>query len=263
MRDRRPLPALDKAKKLQSPDLNSIGDKNYTDTILKYGGLATRFVQLDTNAKTIVAAINELYYRPTGSIVIPNPPLPSGGILETQSGLQLTTESGEPLEIEGGSSAPSLTSIGIDGDVYKIEGGSGGSTVIPNPSELPTDLLYSVKIDSNVFAIAIPALPDIRANYNPDRPGVYVDFLRSFYHSDYGSYANYIEVITTLYSGDTTVYIPRPSRLPSSISSEELTLDVYTSKYGIDPTNITLSSDTFILTFNEQAEDIEVKVRFS
>ena len=58
---RKQLPALDNAKKLNDPDLNEIGSRNYTDTILKYGGLATTFPQLDTNAKTIVAAINELY----------------------------------------------------------------------------------------------------------------------------------------------------------------------------------------------------------
>ena len=59
--ERRRLPALDGAAKLNNPDLNDIGSKNYTDTILRYGGLATKFPQLQTNAKTIVDAINELH----------------------------------------------------------------------------------------------------------------------------------------------------------------------------------------------------------
>lgn len=58
--ERKKLPALDNAAKVKKPDLPDIADKNYTDKILKYGGLATRFPQLNTNAKTVVAAINEL-----------------------------------------------------------------------------------------------------------------------------------------------------------------------------------------------------------
>ena len=60
-RERKPLPALDNASTIKNPDLPDIYNKNYTDTILKYGGLATRYPQLNTNAKTVVAAINELY----------------------------------------------------------------------------------------------------------------------------------------------------------------------------------------------------------
>ena len=59
-RNRKPLPALDNASKVNNPDLPNIYDRNYTDIILKYGGLATRFPQLNTNAKTVVDAINEL-----------------------------------------------------------------------------------------------------------------------------------------------------------------------------------------------------------
>ena len=262
MRDRRPLPALDKAKKLQSPDLNSIGDKNYTDTILKYGGLATRFVQLDTNAKTIVAAINELYYRPTGSIVVPNPPLPSGGQLETESGVALTTESGEPLEIEGGTSAPSLTSIGIDGDIYKIDGGSGGTTVIPNVYD-PTEVLYTLQIDNTIYSIPshyIIINPPIPA---PPRTGEAIQlpqFKTLKYGDDYYRVSP-MEAMGVLYSGSTTVSIQCPENITSYI--QDLNLDIYTDKYGISPIDVTLSNQTFILTFNEQAEDINVKVRFS
>lgn len=67
MLSRRPLPALDNSKKLSNPDLFDIGDRNYTDTILRYFGLAIKFPQLHTEAKTIIEAINELYDRNTAN----------------------------------------------------------------------------------------------------------------------------------------------------------------------------------------------------
>lgn len=93
MQERRSLPALDNRSKLKNPDLPDIGNKNYTDTILRYGNLATKFPQLETNAKTIVAAINEIYNK--GSDVIPNPP---------------------------GTPTATLTKIGIDDVIYKLDG---------------------------------------------------------------------------------------------------------------------------------------------
>lgn len=53
-------PALDNSKPVQNPDLLNIADKNYTSTILRYSNLAILYSQLDTKAKTIVGAINEL-----------------------------------------------------------------------------------------------------------------------------------------------------------------------------------------------------------
>lgn len=255
MRDRRPLPALDKAKKLQTPDLNSIGDKNYTDTILKYGGLATKFVQLDTNSKTIVAAINELYAKPIGSVVIPNPPLPTGGILQTASGEIIQTASGEDLEVTGGESAPSLTSISIDGDVYKIDGGSGGSTVVPNPPGLPSVILHSIGIDNIVYGI-----PAVEANTVPKEG--YTDILYNL-HIGTDFYAPYIEGRVLLHAGDTSVTIRRPPLMPAHILISDCTLDIYADVYGISPTNVSCFDDYCVLTFEAQESDIWIKVRFS
>lgn len=118
------LPALHNSSKVKDPDLSEIGEKNYTATILKYANLAVPLPQLNTNAKTVVAAINELYAHPGGSIVIPNPPLPTGGTIETESGQTLETESDEIIETEqGGGTVENLYSISIDGDIYAIEGG--------------------------------------------------------------------------------------------------------------------------------------------
>lgn len=154
MREYRRVPALESGSKLSNPDLQDIGEKNYTDIILRYGNLTTKFPQLDTNAKTIVAAINELYAHPGGSIVIPNPPI--GGGLETESGDIIETESGEPIEPEqgggGGHVVGPLYSISIDGDIYTVEG-SGGTTVVANPSESATYLLNSLQVEDTVYAV--------------------------------------------------------------------------------------------------------------
>ena len=88
------LPALHNSSKVPNPDLNEIGEKNYTSTILKYANLALPFPQLETDAKTVVPAINEVR-------VIPNPD-PSGE---------------EPAE---------LNTVKIQGTIYKIEGSGGG-----------------------------------------------------------------------------------------------------------------------------------------
>ena len=54
------LPALDNSGKVKNPDLATIGENNYTSTVLKYGSLAIKYPQLKTKDKTIVGAINEV-----------------------------------------------------------------------------------------------------------------------------------------------------------------------------------------------------------
>ena len=151
MREYRRVPALESGSKLSNPDLQDIGEKNYTDIILRYGNLTTRFPQLDTNAKTIVAAINELYAHPGGTTVIPNP-------LDNQ----ILTESGESLELEqggilqteqggGGTIVGPLNSISIDGDIYTIDG--GGTSVVANPDNLATDKLRKLQVDTTTYSV--------------------------------------------------------------------------------------------------------------
>ena len=129
-----------------------VEDRNYTSTILKYGNLALPFPQLDTTSKTIVAAINELYAHPGGSVVIPNPPIDGG--LQTESGDAIETESGESIETEqggGGTVVGPLNSISIDGDIYTIDG--GGTTVVANPDDLATDKLRKLQVDNTIYSI--------------------------------------------------------------------------------------------------------------
>lgn len=116
------LPALHNSSKVPNPDLNEIGEKNYTSTILKYAGLAVKFAQLDTKAKTIVPAINEVR-------VIPNPTVDEYYIT-TEDGYFITTEDSEIIVGNGsGGSGPALRTVKINGTVYRIEGGSGASAL--------------------------------------------------------------------------------------------------------------------------------------
>jgi hypothetical protein len=155
----------------------NIEDSNYTSTILKYANLALPFPQLKTNAKTVVYAINELYdtkstvipnppdtptdtlytvkidgdtYRLSGgSTVIPNPPIPpvEYGCIITESGEIIITQSGDTLSSgEGGEPPviPKLYTIGIDGEVYEI---AGGSYVLPIAS---AETLGGIKVGSGL-----------------------------------------------------------------------------------------------------------------
>ena len=167
------LPALHQSGKVRDSDLNEIGEKNYTATILKYANLAVKMPQLETNAKTVVAAINELYAHPGGSIVIPNPPVGSGIGLEQGGSLEL--EQGGSLDLEqggGGTVVGDLYSIGIDGDIYNIpSGGSNIKTTVEtlNPagwgslSKQYTLTVYGITRDSVIW---VAPAPDTAANYN-------------------------------------------------------------------------------------------------
>ncbi len=130
------LPTLNNSDKVSKPDLTAIGNQNYTSTILKYGNLTLPFSQLDTDAKTIVAAINELYARPSGgghsvlngggSIVIPNPITGTDTVLGTDTGSYIVTNLGMYIEVFQGDPVGDLYSVSIDGDIYTIGGGGSG-----------------------------------------------------------------------------------------------------------------------------------------
>lgn len=92
------LPALHKSNKVQNPDMPSVEQQNYTSTVLKYANLALPFPQLETDAKRVVPAINELYENRA----IANPE--------------------EPADQDP------LNTVQIAGTVYKIEGGGGDYT---------------------------------------------------------------------------------------------------------------------------------------
>lgn len=222
MREYRRVPALESGSKLSNPDLQDIGEKNYTDIILRYGNLTTKFPQLNTNAKTVVAAINELYAHPGGSVVIPNPPI--DGRLESEAGSLLESEDEQVLESEqggGGTVVGALYTISIDGDIYTIEG-SGGTTVIANPSTPATTLLSSLQVSEDVYSV------------------------QGF------------EIVTTLLAGETTLTLT-----DSKITSDS-TFNIFVKDtFGVVMTDISVSGNTLTVEFEEQAEDVDVKVRIT
>lgn len=68
----------------------------------------------------------------------------------------------------------------------------------------------------------------------------------------------YMEFADTLTAGSTSLTISDASITTS------LTLDnVYTSVFGINPTNVVIRSGAVVLTFEAQQSDIDVKVRLS
>ena len=175
------LPALDNSGKVKDPNLNDIGERNYTSTILKYGNLAVPFPQLKTDAKTIVPAINELHDRPSGgSTVIPNPEV--GASLEAESGESLETESGVVLEIDGqggGSIVGPLNTVSIDGDIYSVEGG-GGTYVVANPAGTAQDTLSKLQVDTTIYEVSSGATYTAGNAINISNQNVIsVDFLES------------------------------------------------------------------------------------
>lgn len=68
---------------------------------------------------------------------------------------------------------------------------------------------------------------------------------------------NYIELTSTLSTGSTTVTFTNEAITTNS------TIDVYTSVFGVNPTDITLSAGSMTITFDAQDADIGVKVRIS
>ena len=139
------MPALHDSGKVSNPDLPDIGERNYTATILKYANLALPFPQLETDAKQVVPAINEVR-------VIPNPTAPSGESYEivSQGGYVLVTQDGDIITTGGDSDFPDLNTVLINGTIYRIAGGGGYVLPIASANTLGGIRVGSgLSIDSN------------------------------------------------------------------------------------------------------------------
>ncbi len=62
------------------------------------------------------------------------------------------------------------------------------------------------------------------------------------------------ELTSTLTAGQTTVTISDAAILTTS------TVDIYVDKYGISPEDVTVTTGQIVLTFEEQASDLGIKV---
>lgn len=58
----------------------------------------------------------------------------------------------------------------------------------------------------------------------------------------------------TLTAGNTTLTLSNASILTTS------TIDIYTDTWGVNPTDVTVSAGTIVLTFDEQENNVAVKV---
>lgn len=72
-----------------------------------------------------------------------------------------------------------------------------------------------------------------------------------------GGGTSYTDVTGTLTTGQTTL------TLTNSAITTNSTLDFYTDTFGVNPTDVTVTTGSVTLTFEEQANDIDVKVRVS
>ena len=137
------LPALHDSKKLNKPDMPDVGQQNYTSTVLKYANLSLPFPQLDTNAKRVVPAINELW----NNRVVANPPIEGSGYqIVSEDGYIIVSEDGYIVTSEGGGDAQELNTIKIDGVIYKIVGEGHYELPIASSSELG-----GVKVGTGLF----------------------------------------------------------------------------------------------------------------
>ena len=106
-----------------------------------------------------------------------------------------------------GTSAGNLNSIEIGGTKYDIpSGGSGGTTVIANPTGTPTDELNTIQIGNDIYEIP---------------------------QGGSGS-ASWKDVTGILTAGQTSITLSSLYILTTS------TLDFYTDKFGVNPTNMEL-----------------------
>ena len=69
--------------------------------------------------------------------------------------------------------------------------------------------------------------------------------------------APWVEVTGSLSAGTTSITLADASITTSS------TIDFFTSIYGVNPTNVSVSTGSVTLTFEAQASNMDVKVRVS
>lgn len=157
-----------------------------------------------------------------------------------------------------GTATGSLTSLGIDNVIYEISGGGGGTTVIANPSGTATDDLVKLQVANTIYGIesgtTVVANPSGTASgdLNSIQIGSTIyDILTG------GGGGSWTDVTGTLTAGQTTL------TLTNSAITTDSTLDFYTDTFGVNPTDVTVTTGSVTLTFEEQADDIEVKVRVS
>lgn len=211
---------------------------------------------------------NNIYYMdklytdvPT---IIANPP---SDYVSTLNKLQIGNivygiEGGSGTEVEAnpsGTATDELDSVRIGDTIYDIpSGGGGGTTVIANPSDAATDDLVKLQVANTIYGIE--AGTNVVANPSGTASGDLnsIQIGSTIYDIPTGGGGgSWTDVTGTLTAGQTTL------TLTNSAITTNSTLDFYTDTFGVNPTNVTVTTGSVTLTFEEQADDIEVKVRVS
>ena len=126
-------------------------------------------------------------------------------------------------------SGTKIAEISIDGVPQNVYIPTPPAQVIANPSGTPTDELNTIQIGNDIYEIP---------------------------QGGSGS-ASWKDVTGTLTAGQTSI------TLSSSYILTTSTLDFYTDKFGVSPTDAVVTNGSVTLTFEAQSTDLAVKVRIT
>lgn len=249
---------------------------------------------LNTTAKTIVGAINEnkaneveanpqgtastsltkikvgnnIYsIDDTGSIVSVFQILSSGTEIGsvTVDGNETKLYAPTPTTVEAnpvGTGSTDLTKLNVGGTIYNIpSGGSGGASALEDLTDVaittPSDNQdLSYDSTSSKWVNKTKQVSLTKAQYDALPSSKLTDGIQYFI-TDMNVINGYTDLIRTLTAGSTTLTIS------DELITTDSTFDIYTSVYGVNPTNVIASTGSIVLTFEAQQSDLGVKVRLS
>ncbi len=238
-------------------------------------------------------------YAPTPTNVVANPSGTASTDLEkiTIGSTNYNIPVGsEVIANPSGTSGTNLTRIKIDGTDYNISGGGSGDSVSWNQITQSGTKIAEVTINSTTTdvyapnsgggASALTDLTDVTITSVQDNQDLSYDSTSSkwinktkqvsltmseynalpdtkltdgisYFITDMNVVDGYTDLIGTLTAGSTSLTIS------SELLTTDSTIDIYTSAFGVNPTNVVLSTGSVTLTFESQQSDLSVKVRVS
>lgn len=159
----------------------------------------------------------------------------------------------------GGTSSADLTRLKIGSTIYDV------SNVEANPSSSASTTLNKIGIDGTIYSLpsggggsasTLSDLTDVTVT-SPTSGQILKYDGTEWVNANESSGAGYVDVTGTLIAGQTSITLSDASILTTS------TLDFYTDVYGVNPTAVSVSTGSVILTFAAQQSNLGVKVRVS
>lgn len=140
-------------------------------------------------------------------------------------------------------------------------GGGGGATAIDDLTDVTItsvqdDQDLSYDSTSNKWINKTKQVSLTMSQYNALPDTKLTDGI-SYFITDMNVVDGYTDLIGTLTAGSTSLTIS------SELLTTDSTIDIYTSTFGVNPTNVVLSTGSVTLTFESQQSDLSVKVRVS